>query len=139
MNKENVLIVEDDPQIMEMCKIGLQKNRYIVDESAMGRQALDLLDKKNYNLVLLDLNLPDTDGMEILKTIKTKHLNTDIIIMTGAGSSELRNEAIKLGAYDYIKKPTLFKKNIKAGSKSGKSKGVETGFKWIANAKIGVE
>jgi hypothetical protein len=43
------------------------------------------------------------------------------------------------GIYDYIKKPTLFKKNIKAGSKSGKSKGVETGFKWIANAKIGVE
>lgn len=43
------------------------------------------------------------------------------------------------GIYDYIKKPTLFKKNIKAGSKSGKSKGVETGFKWIANAKISVE
>ena len=43
------------------------------------------------------------------------------------------------GIYDYIKKPTVFKKNIKAGSKVGKLKGVETGFKWIANAKIGVE
>ena len=43
------------------------------------------------------------------------------------------------GIYDYINKPTVFKKNIKAGSKVGKSKGVETGFKWIANAKVGVE
>ena len=43
------------------------------------------------------------------------------------------------GIYDYINKPTIFKKNIKAGSKVGKSKGVETGFKWIANAKVGVE
>ena len=43
------------------------------------------------------------------------------------------------GMYDYIKKPTVFKKNIKAGSKAGKSKGIETGFKWITNAKIGVE
>jgi hypothetical protein len=43
------------------------------------------------------------------------------------------------GIYDYIKKPVLYKKNFKAGSKLGKSKGVDTGFKWIANAKIGVE
>ena len=43
------------------------------------------------------------------------------------------------GLYDYINKPTLYKKNIRAGSKIGKSKGVETGFKWIANARIGVE
>jgi hypothetical protein len=43
------------------------------------------------------------------------------------------------GVYDYIKKPVLYKKNFKAGSKLGKSKGVDTGFKWIANAKIGVE
>jgi hypothetical protein len=43
------------------------------------------------------------------------------------------------GIYDYIKKPVLYKKNIKAGSKLGKSKGIDTGFRWIANAKIGVE
>jgi hypothetical protein len=43
------------------------------------------------------------------------------------------------GIYDYIKKPTVFKKNIKSGAKLGKSKGIDTGFKWIANAKIGVE
>ena len=43
------------------------------------------------------------------------------------------------GIYDYIKKPTLYKKNIKAGSKLGRSKGLDTGFKWIANAKISVE
>ena len=43
------------------------------------------------------------------------------------------------GIYDYIKKPVLFKKNIRAGSKGGKSKGIETGYKWIANAKVGVE
>jgi len=43
------------------------------------------------------------------------------------------------GLYDYISKPTVFKKNIKAGSKSGKSKGIDTGYKWIINAKIGVE
>jgi hypothetical protein len=43
------------------------------------------------------------------------------------------------GIYDYIKKPVLYKKNFKAGSKMGKSKGVDTGFRWIANAKIGVE
>jgi hypothetical protein len=43
------------------------------------------------------------------------------------------------GVYDYIKKPTLYKKNFKAGSKAGRSKGIDTGFKWITNATIGVE
>ena len=43
------------------------------------------------------------------------------------------------GLYDYIQKPTAFKKNIKAGSKAGKNKGIDTGYKWIINAKIGVE
>jgi hypothetical protein len=43
------------------------------------------------------------------------------------------------GLYDYINKPTLYKKNVLAGSRAGKSKGIETGFKWIANARIGVE
>lgn len=43
------------------------------------------------------------------------------------------------GIYDYIQKPTIFKKNIKAGSRMGKSKGIDTGFKWIANARVGVE
>jgi hypothetical protein len=43
------------------------------------------------------------------------------------------------GIYDYISRPTVFKKNIKAGSKIGKSKGIDTGYKWIINAKIGVE
>jgi len=43
------------------------------------------------------------------------------------------------GVYDYIKKPTLYKKNLKAGSIAGRSKGIDTGFKWITNATIGVE
>lgn len=105
MNNESILIVEDDSEIITLCKTILEKDGYIIDETATGKQALGLLNQKNYNLVLLDLNLSDIAGTEILKTIKMKYRNTDVIIMTGAGSEELRKEAIQSGAYDYMPKP----------------------------------
>ena len=67
--------------------------------------------------------------------VTIKPTRSPVLVFNEGGQSFLRAS----GIYDYINKPTVFKKNIKAGSKVGKSKGVETGFKWIANAKVGVE
>lgn len=105
MNGENILVVDDDSEIVALCRTILEKDGYGVDKAAMGRQALDLLGQKNYNFVILDLDLPDIDGMEILKTIKTKRPDVGVIIMTGIGSDEIKKKAIQLGADDYISKP----------------------------------
>ncbi|MBN1384557.1 MAG: response regulator [Elusimicrobia bacterium] len=105
MNREKILVVDDDTEITALCRKRLEIDGYETYGAATGKQALDLLNKKSYNLVILDLKLPDINGMEILGIIKTNYQYSDVIIMTGAGSEELRRKAIQSGAYDYIHKP----------------------------------
>ncbi len=103
--KERILLIDDEEFIRSNLKRILKSAGYKVTVVESGTSALDLFKKTEYDLILLDLNLPDIHGLEVLKKIKELNEETLVIIMTGYASVESAVEALKLGAYDYIKKP----------------------------------
>jgi two-component system response regulator AtoC len=102
---EKILIVDDEAFIRENVERILQEDGYSVVGAANGREALDLVAEEDLDLVLLDLNLGNEDGIAVLKTLKVSDPELLVIIITGFGSVESAVDALKLGAFHYMKKP----------------------------------
>ena len=102
---KRILIVDDEINIGLLLSKFLMRNGFEVSTSTSGSVAMELLAKDNYNLVLCDFRLEDTDGREMLKKIKASYPATGVIIITGYSDIKLAVELIKMGAYDYITKP----------------------------------
>ena len=102
-----VLLIEDEESIRRvMSRILKEENdQYNVTEAVDGKQGLDLLFKRQFDLVLCDIKMPKMDGIEVLKKANDKMLNIPFIMLTGHGNIETAVEAMKLGAYDFISKP----------------------------------
>ena len=102
-----VLLIEDEESIRRvMSRILKEENdQYKVTEAVDGKQGLDLLFKRQFDLVLCDIKMPKMDGIEVLKKANDKMLNIPFIMLTGHGNIETAVEAMKLGAYDFISKP----------------------------------
>lgn len=105
MPGEKILVVDDEPQIRDLCARALEKEEYEIDLAKDAESALDLLKERDYNLAFVDLKLPGMDGIELLKKLKVDHPSTEVVIITGFATIETAVKAIKLGAYDYITKP----------------------------------
>ncbi len=105
MSSKTILIVDDEEFIRLSLQQILSEEDYNVILNESGAEALRTFTEEEIDLVLLDLNLPDMSGLEILRRIKQLQPQILTIIMTGFASVESAVEAIKLGAYDYIKKP----------------------------------
>lgn len=103
MNK--ILIIDDEINIGTLLSKFLTRNGFEVTTSTNGNNALDLMTKEPFNLVLCDFRLEDTDGREMLRKIKNTYPDTGVIIITGYSDIKLAVELIKMGAYDYITKP----------------------------------
>ncbi len=103
--QRTILIVDDEKFIQLNLKNILSEENYNIIVEATGKGALARIEKEKVDLAFLDLNLPDIDGLELLERIKKALPNLLVIIMTGYASVESAIKAIKLGAYDYIKKP----------------------------------
>lgn len=103
--KARILVVDDEESIREFLEIMLKKEGYDVTLAEDGARAQDLLQKKSFDMVISDLQMPNVTGIELLKF--TKDLNSDIVFMiiTAFGTTETAVEAMKAGAYDYITKP----------------------------------
>jgi len=103
--KKEILIIEDDEEICNLINRRLDKALYNVDIATCGKDAMDLIVKKKYDLVTIDLMLPDCNGMSICEHI-TKHMPSAITIIISAIADEInRLDAYKFGADDYICKP----------------------------------
>jgi len=100
-----VLVIDDEAPICNGCRLSLGDQGYSVDTFTTAASGLDALRHHPYDLVLLDLKLPDIDGMTVLKRIRNDQPGTHIIIMTGYASVESAVAAMKLGAFDYLSKP----------------------------------
>lgn len=105
MASKTILIVDDEEFIRLSLEQILSEENYNVILNDSGSSALATMKEEEIDLVLLDLNLPDMSGLDILRQIKSARPDVLTIIMTGFASVESAVEAIKLGAYDYIKKP----------------------------------
>lgn len=103
MNK--ILIIDDEINIGLLLSKFLTKNGFEVVTCTSGINALDIMSKEPFNLVLCDFRLEDTDGREMLRKIKISYPDTGVIIITGYSDIKLAVELIKMGAFDYITKP----------------------------------
>lgn len=101
----NILIVDDEPTICNYLQKLLSKKHYQVATADSGREALKKVDQNSYDLVLLDLILPDLKGYQVMDYIKCQSPETLVIIITGYATIESAIEALRKGAYDYIRKP----------------------------------
>ena len=101
----HILVIDDDSSVRRSFDTALGRMGHEVVTSGTGIKALDLIKKGDISLVFLDLNLPDIDGMDALKEIKEIDESILVIIITGYATVQSAVEAMRLGAYDYIKKP----------------------------------
>ena len=104
MNKK-ILIIDDEKNIRLTLKSCLDEEGFEIDIAINGEEALKKILSNNYDLVLLDLKMPGIDGMEVLKEIRKKGNEVNVIIMTAYGTVEKAVEAMKLGAIDFLGKP----------------------------------
>lgn len=102
---KQVLIIDDESFIRENLERILMQDNYKVFTAKDGKTGIDIVNKENIDIVLLDLNLPDSNGIDVLKKIKSLVPEILVIIITGYATVDSAVEALKLGAYDYIKKP----------------------------------
>jgi two-component system KDP operon response regulator KdpE len=100
-----VLIVDDEPAILRFLRAGLSSQGYVVVEAAMGRAALDQVRRKAADLVVLDLGLPDIDGLEVIRQLREGGATLPIIVLSSREDEKAKVDALDLGADDYVTKP----------------------------------
>ncbi len=100
-----ILVVDDDPDIREVLKDRLESLGYRVLQASDGRESLELLEKQSPQMVLLDIEMPDMNGLQVLKEIRTRGHDVTVVMITAYGTIERAVQAMKEGAYDFIPKP----------------------------------
>ena len=102
-----LLLVDDDPLIVNSLSEFLRLEGYAVDSAPDGAQAIEMLAANRYNLLLTDVNMPRTNGLELLRTIRNQYPDVVVLVITGYGTIENAVEAVKMGAFEYLTKPII--------------------------------
>src|SRR6516225_4402377 len=105
MSKGSILVVDDESEIREGLELLLKTEGYQVSSAETGQSGLSRLEERPYDLLLLDVSLPDRNGIELLKDIQRHDPHLPIVLITAYGSIEMARAAFKSGAMDYITKP----------------------------------
>ncbi len=103
-----LLVVEDEKRIADFVCRGLQGAGYAVDAAGNGATAVDLVHETDYDLVILDMMLPDMDGLEVLEKIRSRKVGPPVLILSARGALEDRVKGLETGADDYLVKPFAF-------------------------------
>jgi DNA-binding response OmpR family regulator len=105
MDQARILYVDDDAALREIVKDQLTAQGFFLDEAEDGAAAIAKLESGDFDLMLLDINMPNKSGIDVLKFIKEKSLKCKVIMLTGRVGFSVATESLKLGADDYITKP----------------------------------
>jgi heavy metal response regulator len=100
-----ILVVEDEDKVASFIRRALEEESYAVDVCADGTQCLDMALDKSYDLIILDLMLPGLSGLEILKEIRKKKVQTPVLILTARSQVDQKVKGLDTGADDYLTKP----------------------------------
>lgn len=103
-----ILLVEDEARLSQIIAKGLKKLSYAVDCAYDGQEALELFEINDYDLIVLDLNLPIVDGFSVLRTIRSQNQAVKIIILSAKNTTADKINGLDLGANDYLEKPFDF-------------------------------
>ena len=100
-----ILVVEDDRKVAGFIEQGLKEEGYVVDVAPDGDEATMLAHVYEYDIILLDLNLPDMHGYDVLKKLRTSKVGTPVLILSGLNEMDSKVRALGFGADDYVTKP----------------------------------
>lgn len=122
MHGLSLLIVDDEQDFVATLARRVQKRGWFCEGVLSGAEAVEKIKQHEFDLVLLDMKLPDMDGNKVLQQIKKTRPHTQVVILSGHASAKAGEEGLLNGAYDYLMKPlefeSLFEKLIAASGKS---------------------
>lgn len=102
------LVVEDEQRIADFLKRGLESAGYAIDTAQDGKSAIDMIHATDYDLIILDMMLPDMDGLRVLERVRNRKASPPVLILSARGSVDDRVKGLELGADDYLVKPFAF-------------------------------
>lgn len=102
---ETILIIDDEKDILDLLSNILKSEGYNIFTASNGREGIDLFIKYNPDLILTDVKMPVMDGLDVLREVKSKDSNTEVIILTGHSDEATAVDCLRFGAYDYFRKP----------------------------------
>jgi DNA-binding response OmpR family regulator len=105
MSQARILVVDDDDALRDLIRNQLEGAGYLLDDANDGASAMEKLGKGTYDLMLLDINMPEKSGIDVLRFWKEKGLKCKIIMLTGRVGFSIATESLRLGADEYITKP----------------------------------
>jgi two-component system alkaline phosphatase synthesis response regulator PhoP len=105
MSKFEILLVEDEEHLHDALKLNLEIEGYLVSSAFDGPNALKQIQQAHFDLIILDVMLPELDGFTITETVRLNNITTPILILSAKNSSANRVQGLKLGADDYLTKP----------------------------------
>jgi len=103
--KNRILVVDDEDALRTVLSAELEGEGYKVSSAADGSEAITVLKSQPFDLILLDIKMPNVDGFEVLKYVKENHPATKVIMLTGFADLKNAIESKKLGAEDFVSKP----------------------------------
>ena len=112
----NILIVDDEEVVRHSHLRSLASTGYHTLVAENGKTALEVMEQHSFDVVLLDLRMPDIDGMDVLETIKRRWPDSEVVIITGYPSIESAKQAVRLGAFDYLSKPVAPDEVVRAAN-----------------------
>ena len=117
-DKASILIVDDEEVVRRSHLRSLADTGCRTEAAGDGKEALQVMERQPFDVVLLDLRMPGLDGMDVLKTIKQRWPNSEVVIITGYPTIESAKEAVRLGAQNYIAKPVGPAEVVKAANEA---------------------
>ncbi|NVM56860.1 MAG: response regulator [Desulfobacterales bacterium] len=130
-----ILVVDDEPRMCDSLKVLLSNEGYETQTGYSGQEALECLAKNDFDLVLLDIIMPDMNGHQIMDHINSQNPETPVIVITGHATVDSAIESLRRGAYDYLRKPFEFEELLKRVKNALDQKRLEKEYK-IINGKL---
>jgi len=100
-----ILLVEDDPSTAQTLEVMLKKESWVVDTTDLGEDGLEIGKLYEYDIILMDLMLPDMDGMDVIRQLRNSKIETPVLILSGLTESQKKVQGLGIGADDYMTKP----------------------------------
>ena len=108
MKNASILLIDDDPSMVDLTRYQLEEQGYSVTAADSGNAGLKLVSEQHFDVALTDLNLPDINGIELVRRLKDLAPSLEIIMITGFSSVTRAIDAIKAGAFYFIEKPVEY-------------------------------
>jgi len=103
-----ILVVDDEPNVLDVIQSFLENEGYEVLVADSGASMMDSLEKTKPNVILLDIRMPDIDGLQCLRIIKDRYPGIEVVMMSGFATVQMAKKSLEIGAFDYIGKPISF-------------------------------